>query len=52
MTYTLKVEYNKNTDEYYFVLPPSLLKELNWKEGDVIDWKLKKDGSIILKKIK
>jgi bifunctional DNA-binding transcriptional regulator/antitoxin component of YhaV-PrlF toxin-antitoxin module len=52
MSYTLKVEHNKNTDEYYFILPPGLLKELGWKEGDNIEWKLKKDGSISLKKVK
>jgi len=51
MAYTLKVEHNENTDEYYIILPEKLLKEINWKTGDNIKWTLKKDGSILLKKV-
>jgi len=51
VSYTLKVEYNENSDEYYIILPPGLLKELNWKEGDKIKWTQKKD-SFLLKKVK
>jgi len=51
MNYTLKVEYNENSDEYYVILPKNLLKELKWKNGDQIEWKVKKDGSIVLKKV-
>jgi len=51
MSYTLKVERNENTDEYYIILPEKLLKEINWKAGDNIKWTLKKDGSILLKKV-
>lgn len=50
-TYTLKVEYNENTDEYFIILPSSLLEKMNWKKGDNIKWVLKKDNSIILKKV-
>ena len=49
--YSLKVQYNKNTDEYYFILPSSLLKKLDWNSGDNIEFSLQKDGSILLKKI-
>jgi len=52
MSYVLKVEYNEITDEYYVILPDSLLKEMKWKQGDKIEWKIKRDNSIILKKIK
>lgn len=52
MSYTLKVEYNEVTDEYYFILPEKLLKEMNWSPGDQIDIKLNKDNSLTLKKIK
>lgn len=51
MNYTLKVEYNENTDEYYVILPQELLKALNWKEGDQIKWTKKKE-SYLLTKIK
>lgn len=52
MSYVLKVEYNELTDEYYIILPDSLLKKMTWKQGDQIEWKIKKDNSIILKKVK
>ena len=52
MSYTLKVDYNKNTDEYYIILPPKLLEELNWKAGDQLKFSKRKDGSISIKKIK
>lgn len=51
MNYTLKVEYNKNSDEYYIILPPKLLEELKWKEGDNLKWHINKDGTISIKKI-
>lgn len=51
MNYTLKVEYNKNTDEYYIILPEDLLTKMNWKEGDKIKWTKKKD-SFLLTKVK
>ncbi|NBW58320.1 AbrB/MazE/SpoVT family DNA-binding domain-containing protein [bacterium] len=49
-TYTLKVEQNEITEEYYVILPEQLLKKLNWKPGDTISWHIKKDGSIFVKK--
>lgn len=51
-TYTVKVEYNENTDEYYIILPPSLLKKMNWKKGDQLEWIINKDKSITIKKVK
>lgn len=51
MTYTLKVEHNEITGEYYFILPEKLLKQMDWKEGDNIKWTANKNGSIILKKV-
>jgi bifunctional DNA-binding transcriptional regulator/antitoxin component of YhaV-PrlF toxin-antitoxin module len=52
MTYTLKVERNKLTDEYYVILPKELLDQVGWAEGDKIRWKEHKGGSFILTKIK
>jgi len=50
MTYTLKVEHNELTDEYYVLLPQELLNKVGWVEGDDIKWQPQKDGSFILKK--
>jgi bifunctional DNA-binding transcriptional regulator/antitoxin component of YhaV-PrlF toxin-antitoxin module len=51
MTYTLKVEQNEITGEYYFILPEKLLKLMNWQEGDNIQWIDNKDSSFTLKKV-
>ena len=50
MTYTLKVERNELTDEYYVLLPQELLNKVGWVEGDDIKWQSQKDGSFILTK--
>jgi len=52
MTYTLKVEHNELTDEYYVILPKELLNQVGWVEGDNIKWKKNKDGSFTLTKEK
>jgi len=52
MNYTLKVEQNEVTGEYYIILPKKLLKELNWETGDKIKWILNKDNTITIKKVK
>ena len=51
MPYTLKVEQNGTTDEYYIILPEDLLEKMKWKTGDSIDWHDNKDGSFTLQKI-
>lgn len=48
MNYTLKVEHNEVTDEYYIVLPKKLLDQVGWVEGDKIKWKNNKNGSFSL----
>ena len=50
MTYTLKVEHNELTDEYYVLLPQELLNKVGWIEGDDIEWRSQKDGSFLLTK--
>lgn len=32
-------------------LPPQLLRELGWKEGDNIDFQIDENGKVIVKKI-
>lgn len=52
MTYTLKVEQNELTEEYYVILPQELLNRVGWVEGDNINWEPQTDGSFILTKEK
>jgi antitoxin component of MazEF toxin-antitoxin module len=37
-------------DDLVLPIPDEVLEELNWKEGDVLVWDIKEDGTIILKK--
>jgi hypothetical protein len=48
-TYTATVEEDENGDAI-IPLPPEMLEELGWKEGDTIDWKDNGNGSFSLTK--
>lgn len=37
-------------DNLILPIPDEVLNSLNWKEGDILVWDIKDDGSIILKK--
>ena len=37
-------------DEGVLTLPDEFIKELGWKEGDLLEWIDNKDGSFMLKK--
>jgi bifunctional DNA-binding transcriptional regulator/antitoxin component of YhaV-PrlF toxin-antitoxin module len=50
-TWTLTVEEDPNSEDCILTLPPDLLEEADWKEGDTIEWIDQKDGSWQLKKI-
>jgi hypothetical protein len=39
------------TGDMLIPLPPQLLKDLGWKEGDEIDFSIDQNGRIIVKKI-
>ena len=49
--YTLKVEQNEITGEYFIILPEDLLAKMDWKSGDEIEFKLNNDNSIALVKV-
>ena len=38
----------KDGDDLILPFPDDLLQELHWKEGDVLKWDVRPDGSIIL----
>jgi hypothetical protein len=49
--YESTVEYNEDFDEYYLVIPDELVQSVGWEEGNVVEWRLNKDGSVSLEKI-
>jgi bifunctional DNA-binding transcriptional regulator/antitoxin component of YhaV-PrlF toxin-antitoxin module len=50
-SFTTTVQEYEGTEDYYIEIPDKICKELNWKEGDTIDWKIDDQG-IIISKIK
>lgn len=33
-----EISYNEDTNEYYVSLPNDLVDELNWLDGDIVEW--------------
>jgi|TARA_B100000085_G_C18352435_1_gene434902 hypothetical protein len=36
--FSTEVQYDSESDEYLLTLPPELLEEMQWVEGDVLEW--------------
>ncbi|TOL41370.1 hypothetical protein CGH98_24135 [Vibrio parahaemolyticus] len=48
----MKVKIEKTSDgEAFFTIPEILQKQLQWNEGDQIEWLENKDGSWTLRKV-
>ncbi len=43
--YIVKVEKESESDELFLTFPDELIKSLDWKEGDAIQWVSNNDGS-------
>jgi len=52
MKYTVPVQYNKDTDEYFIEFDEAILKQVDWAAGDTLNWKDNNDGSFTLEKKK
>lgn len=48
--YTLPVNFDEQTEDYFIQLPEDLLEETGWKTGDTLKWEEKDDGTITLSK--
>lgn len=44
-------EYLTCDEEGFLTLPDELLNKMGWKEGTLLDFKIQKDGTIIVKAI-
>jgi len=47
-SYTVTLE--EDGDDLLMPIPEEVLKELDWKEGDELEWDLQSDKSIVLRK--
>lgn len=45
------VEYNQDFGEYFVTLPEELIESVGWEEGDVLEWRVNKDGTVVLERI-
>ena len=45
------VEYNDDFGEYFITLPEELIQSVGWEEGDVLEWRVNKDGTVVLERI-
>lgn len=50
MIHTLRVQEDKKTKNLFVKLPTKLMKKMNWKIGDSLEWLKNKDGSYTLQK--
>lgn len=49
--YESTVEYNEDFGEYYLTIPDELLEHVGWEEGDVVEWHMNKDGTVLLERV-
>lgn len=40
MSIQVELEYNEELDEYFIVIPQSMLQNLEWEDGDMLDYDL------------
>lgn len=50
LRYEVITQEDPETGDMLLPIPPQLLEDLGWKEGDELDFDIRKDGTIILKK--
>jgi bifunctional DNA-binding transcriptional regulator/antitoxin component of YhaV-PrlF toxin-antitoxin module len=48
MSYILEVEEDEQGD-LFLTFPDELMDEMNWKEGDILNWDLQGEGVILTK---
>lgn len=48
--YEVITQEDPETGDLIIPLPPQMLRQLGWKEGDEIDFEIGKDGKIYVKK--
>lgn len=45
----MELEYNEDLDEYFIVVPESMLRKLDWEDGDMLDYELDEEVLRIFK---
>ena len=45
-------ECDDGSGDIYFEIPPSILENLGWSEGDDVKFDIQKDGSVLIRKVR
>ena len=45
----MELEYNTELDEYFIVVPESMLRTLEWRDGDMLEYSLDEEILTIFK---
>ncbi len=51
MRYEVNTHEDPETGDMIIPLPPQMLRELGWKEGDELDFQIDDKGKVIVKKL-
>jgi len=51
LRYEVITQEDAETGDLLIPLPPQLLKEMGWKEGDQLDFQIDANGKVIVKKL-
>lgn len=49
MEINVELEYDAELDEHYIIIPESMLRNLDWEEGDMLDYDLEDEVLRIFK---
>ena len=50
-TYTTTVQYCEFENEYFINFPEEMMKELDWVEGDTLQWEVLDDCTVVISKV-
>jgi bifunctional DNA-binding transcriptional regulator/antitoxin component of YhaV-PrlF toxin-antitoxin module len=50
--FIIPVQQYGDTEDYFIEIPQEITNELNWQEGDTLNWNIQENNSIIISKIK
>lgn len=45
----MELEYNEDLDEYFIVIPESMMRSLDWEEGNMLDYSVDEEILTIFK---
>lgn len=47
--FEVELEYDPDLDEYFIIIPETMLRKLDWEEGDMLEYELEEEVLRIFK---